>query len=181
MATKNLGGKTVIVTFSVAITSLPAFIQNQSWADYGGGADSTHYVRGKQITKANVEQLDVAWVYPHGETGFPPIIAGKVMYALGSNGSFIALDATTGKEIWVHAGLRGITSSGINYWERQDHKDRRLIFSINSYLQEIDAVPGQSAAGSALLPKALAIYENTLGPNSDQARFVRGRLVRPGH
>jgi hypothetical protein len=28
---------------------------------------------------------------------------------------------------------------GINYWESQDHKDRRLIFSINSYLQEIDA------------------------------------------
>jgi tetratricopeptide (TPR) repeat protein len=39
---------------------------------------------------------------------------------------------------------------------------------------------GQSAAGEALLKQALAIYENTLGPNSDQARFVRERLAKSG-
>ena len=70
------------------------------------------------------------------------MIVGNMMYALGRNSSLIALDATTGKEIWVHEGLRGITSRGINYWESKDHKDRRLIFSINSYLQEIDANTG---------------------------------------
>jgi tetratricopeptide (TPR) repeat protein len=36
---------------------------------------------------------------------------------------------------------------------------------------------GQSAAAQALLGQALAIYEKTLGPNSDQARFVRERLA----
>ena len=39
---------------------------------------------------------------------------------------------------------------------------------------------GQTAAGDALLRQALATYENTLGPNSDQARFVRDRLGRGG-
>jgi tetratricopeptide (TPR) repeat protein len=38
---------------------------------------------------------------------------------------------------------------------------------------------GQSAAADALLRQALAIYENTLGSNSEQARFVRDRLTRP--
>jgi glucose dehydrogenase/cytochrome c2 len=126
----------------LAIALPSAYSQNASWTDYGGGTDSTHYVRSKQLTKANVGQLKVAWVYPQGETGFNPIVVGKVMYAVGRSGSLIALDATTGKEIWVHAGLRGINSRGINYWESKDGKDRRLIFSINSYLQEIDANSG---------------------------------------
>jgi tetratricopeptide (TPR) repeat protein/Zn finger protein HypA/HybF involved in hydrogenase expression len=37
---------------------------------------------------------------------------------------------------------------------------------------------GQSDAGHALLRQALAIYEKTLGANSEQARFVRERLGR---
>ena len=37
---------------------------------------------------------------------------------------------------------------------------------------------GQADAGHALLQQALAIYEKTLGANSDQARFVRERLGR---
>jgi Tfp pilus assembly protein PilF len=39
---------------------------------------------------------------------------------------------------------------------------------------------GQTAAGEALLRQALAIYEATLGPNSDQARFVREHLAPSG-
>jgi tetratricopeptide (TPR) repeat protein len=39
---------------------------------------------------------------------------------------------------------------------------------------------GQSAAGETLLRQALAIYEKTLGSTSDQARFVRDRLNKPG-
>src|SRR6185436_17139585 len=54
------------------------------------------------------------------------------------------LDATTGKELWIHEGLAGITSRGVNYWESEDRKDRRLLFSINSFLQEIDARTGKS-------------------------------------
>jgi tetratricopeptide (TPR) repeat protein len=40
---------------------------------------------------------------------------------------------------------------------------------------------GQSAAGEALLRQALAIYEQALGPQSDQARFVRERLAQMTH
>jgi tetratricopeptide (TPR) repeat protein len=40
---------------------------------------------------------------------------------------------------------------------------------------------GQSADGNALLRQALAIYENSLGAASAQARFVREHLGKPGH
>ena len=66
------------------------------------------------------------------------------MYVMGRNGSLVALDATTGKEIWIHEGLNGMTSRGINYWQSDDGKDRRLLFSINNFLQEIDARTGKS-------------------------------------
>ena len=77
------------------------------------------------------------------QTGFNPIVVDDVMYVLGRGSSLIALDATTGKELWIHEGLAGITSRGVNYWQSEDGKDRRLLFSINSFLQEIDAKTGK--------------------------------------
>lgn len=114
------------------------------WWDYGGGPGSSHFVDLDQIKKSNVGQLDMAWFYPHGTTGFNPIVVDDVMYVLGRNNSLIALDATTGTEIWIHEGLTGINSRGINYWQTPDGKDRRLLFSINSFLQAIDARTGKS-------------------------------------
>ena len=114
------------------------------WWDNLGGPDSSNYVDLDQINKQNVSQLQPAWFYPYATAGFNPIVVDDVMYVLGRGGSLVALDATTGKEIWIHDGLVGITSRGVNYWQSDDGKDRRLIFSINSYLQEIDARTGQS-------------------------------------
>ena len=60
---------------------------------------------------------------------FNPIVVDNVMYVLARNSSLVALDAATGKEIWIHANLPGLTTRGIAYWESKDRKDRRLIFS----------------------------------------------------
>jgi quinoprotein glucose dehydrogenase len=39
----------------------------------------------------------------------------NMMYVLAKNNSIVALDAATGKEIWVHENPRGrITTRGIN-------------------------------------------------------------------
>ena len=87
----------------------------------------------------------MAWFYPYAAPTFSPVFAHDVLYGLGrNNASLVALDAATGKEIWVHEGLNGITSKGINYWESADGKDRRLIFAVDSFLQEIDARTGKS-------------------------------------
>jgi quinoprotein glucose dehydrogenase len=118
--------------------------RDKGWWDYGGDPASSHFVNVDQINKSNVGTLEVAWSYPHAATGFNPIVVEDVMYALGRNNSLIALDATTGKEIWIHEGLNGINSRGINYWQSEDGTDRRLLFSINSYLQAIDARTGKS-------------------------------------
>ena len=94
-----------------------------------------------------MSKLEVAWNYPTGDNSayvFSPVVADNMIYVLARNNSLVALDATTGKEIWVHENLPGITPRGVNMWESKDRKDRRLIFAINSYLQEIDARTGKS-------------------------------------
>jgi len=88
--------------------------------------------------------MEVAWSYPYAAGGFNPIVVDDTVYVSGRNGSLIALDASTGKEIWIHEGLNGMTSRGINYWQSDDGKERRLLFSINNFLQAIDARTGMS-------------------------------------
>jgi quinoprotein glucose dehydrogenase len=118
-----------------------------TWADYGSGPDSSKYVAFEQITKANVGKLTVAWSYPtrdHSTYIFNPIVVDGTMYVLARGSSLVALNAETGKEIWVHENLAGISIRGVNFWQSKDHQDRRLIFQINHYIEEIDARTGKS-------------------------------------
>ena len=129
---------------SVVVGVAAATRSNRWWWDNLAGPDSSNFVTSDQIKKSNVNQLEVAWFYPYAQTLFNPIVVDDVMYVLGRNNSLIALDANTGKELWIHEGLAGITSRGVNYWQSEDGKDRRLLFSINSFLQEIDAKTGKT-------------------------------------
>jgi len=114
------------------------------WTSYGGSADSSRYFNSKQINRTNVARLEQVWSYPFGETVFHPLIVRGTVYGRGRGGAIVALDAKTGKELWIHAGMQGMTTRGVSYWESRDGKDRRLIFSMGDYLQEIDAATGKS-------------------------------------
>jgi glucose dehydrogenase len=115
----------------------------REWRDYAGGPDSSRFVASTQITKANVGQLEVAWTYPAGLTDFNPLIVRGTVYARGEANSFVALDAATGKQLWIYKGAPGFNGRGVNYWESRDGKDRRLIFTTSNLLQELDAVTGE--------------------------------------
>ena len=67
-----------------------------------------------------------------------------VIYGRGRNGSLVAVDAKTGKELWIRENMNGMTSRGMNYWESADGREQRLIFAMNSLLQELDAKTGKS-------------------------------------
>ena len=126
-----------------------------AWKDYLGGPDSSHYSALKQINTSNVKNLDVAWSYPTGDDTtytFSPLVVDNVAYVAAKGGSLVALDATTGKELWVHTfaaagavpsrfgGIAGMR--GINYWESKDRKDRRLFIPANGFEYCIDARTG---------------------------------------
>jgi quinoprotein glucose dehydrogenase len=137
----------LLLAMGMAAQFAAAEQNHKTWMDYGGGPDSSHFVALDQINKSNVNQLQAAWIYPTGDNNsylFNPIVVDNVMYVLARNSSLVALDAATGKEIWIHEKLPGLSTRGIAYWESKDRKDRRLIFAINNFLEEIDAHTGKS-------------------------------------
>jgi quinoprotein glucose dehydrogenase len=114
------------------------------WTGYGNGPDNSRYFASRQIDKSNVNRLQVAWTYPFGDTGGNPIVVRGAIYGRGRNGSIVAVDAKTGKELWVRENMNGMTMRGMMYWESPDGRDQRLIFSMNDLLQELDAKTGKS-------------------------------------
>src|SRR5688572_30806174 len=117
------------------------------WPDYGGTPDQSKYAVTRDITRKNVSQLGVSWIYSTGDERayqFNPVIVDDVMYVLAKNSSLVAIDVRTRKELWIHANLRGITNRGINFWKSRDGRDARLLFAIDDLLQAIDARTGKS-------------------------------------
>src|SRR5215217_715356 len=87
--------------------------QQREWRDYAGGLDSSRFVAAKQITNANVGQLQVAWTFPGASTDFNPLVVRGTIYARGAGNSFVALDAATGKQLWTHDGVTGFNARGV--------------------------------------------------------------------
>jgi quinoprotein glucose dehydrogenase len=123
---------------------------HSTWSDYAGASDASQYSSLAQVNRSNVRQLQVAWNYPTGDGNkylFNPIVVDRTIYVLAHNNSIVALDAKTGKELWIHPTdpkTTLITNRGINYWESADRSDRRLLFAADNFLQEIDARTGKS-------------------------------------
>ena len=119
-----------------------------TWSNYGGAVDSAQYSALDQINRTNVRNLKIAWRYSTGDSNryfFNPLQAHGLLYVLAKNNSIVALDARTGKEIWLHRtdpDSHLLTNRGINYWESPDGSERRLLFAQDNFLQAIDARDG---------------------------------------
>ncbi len=140
------------------------------WRFYGGDAGGTRFSPLKQINRANVRQLERAWTYHTGEidgaitrdkAGFAfqctPIVVDGVMYLSTPNNRIIALEAETGKELWVFDPKLGRTRTdnylrtrGVAYWEGRAGKgqaSKRIFFGTNDgRLIALDAVTGKACA-----------------------------------
>src|SRR5687767_15242297 len=105
------------VTTLVVLTGVPGAGQSpREWRDYGGGPDSSRYVAARQITRKNVHRLEVAWAYPGGLSDFNPLVVRDVVYGRAAGDSFVALDAATGRQLWIYEGVTGFNTRGVNYW-----------------------------------------------------------------
>ncbi len=142
------------VAIGVALAAVSRGVAGQSggaktpreWRDYAGGPDSSRFVAATAINKSNVRRLEVAWTYPEGDTDFNPLFARGVVYSRGRGTALVALDAATGKPLWVHDGIEGFTLRGVNYWESKDGTDRRLLYSVRNILRALDARTGTPIA-----------------------------------
>lgn len=126
-----------------AAAKTPGAFDFEGWDQNLGGADSSQYSSLAQIDKTTVTRLNVAWTYPSGENYvFNPLIVGSTMYVLAKGRSIVALDATSGRELWVHPNEGPVGARGMSYWRSTDGMDERLLYLNAGFLTAIDAKTG---------------------------------------
>ncbi|PWT97559.1 MAG: pyrrolo-quinoline quinone [Terriglobia bacterium] len=120
------------------------------WRVYNGSPGGSHYSSLKQINQSNVGQLQVAWTYDAGDVPGTletnPIVVNGVLYGNTTSQKVFALNAATGKEIWIFPtgeGGRG-GNRGLAYWG--SGSDQRIFESFGRYLYAIDANTGKRVA-----------------------------------
>ncbi len=113
------------------------YFQQGGWANYGNDPGGIRYSPLNQINTDNVSKLKQAWVYQSGElktyagtnisskAAFEttPIMVDSILYLSTPTNRIIALNAETGRELWVynpHVNLHGdyseVTSRGVSKW-----------------------------------------------------------------
>jgi len=131
------------------------------WPAYGKDAGGARFSPLTQITPANVGQLQVAWTYhmnpnPAAATGrvpfstTTPVMADGLMYLGTPYGRVVALDATSGKQVWVYEMPQGDQPPyrGLAYWPGDGAHGPRIIFgSERGKLIALDAKTGKPAEG----------------------------------
>ena len=130
------------------------------WRYIAGDAGSTKYSPLDQITRENVEQLDIAWRWSARNFGprvdfyyaATPVMVGGVLYTTaGSRRDVVAIDAATGETLWMHrldegaraeaALLLAAAGRGVAYWT--DGEEERIICVTRGYqLIALDAKTG---------------------------------------
>src|SRR5579863_9854519 len=133
--------------------------KNRDWPTYGGAPENNHYSMLTQINRSNVKQLAVAWSFDTQEEGVlqtSPIIVDGVLYGITPTQRVFALDAATGRSLWVFdSGIRGTQPDrGLAYWSAENNvggevqkKDRRILVGVMNFLYALDATTGKPIPG----------------------------------
>lgn len=122
-------------------------VKSTEWTEYLGGPDRNHYSTLTQINKGNVKDLKIAWTYSmpdSGQTQANPIIVDGVLYGVTPAVQAFALDAATGKQLWLFGDKSkngSNTSRGVSYWS--DGADKRIMHAMGSFLYALDAKTGK--------------------------------------
>lgn len=112
----------------------PAGLPAADWTAYGGNWNGQRYSALRQITPANVKDLQPAWHYQTGdfrgrpgdpvETTFEvtPLKIGNRLFLCTPHQNVVALDATTGRELWRYdpriqdrLALQHLTCRGLSW------------------------------------------------------------------
>jgi len=141
---------------TLILCATPILHAQADWPGVGNDPGGMKYSTLKQITPANVTNLVKAWTYETNDPagGFrgweiTPIVISNVMYFPTSGKKIVALNAETGKEIWVvdltALGAKGAGAKyGVSYWPGDGKAAPRIVVATNDgLLLQLDARTGK--------------------------------------
>jgi quinoprotein glucose dehydrogenase len=155
--------KSMIVAAGLSLSLAAARAAPGDWPAYGHDAGGGRYSPLTQINPANVAQLRPVWTY-HMNPAFDPKIGkspafvsqdtplevGGVLYLSTPYSRVVALDAVSGKEIWVYPlpGKDNPSERGLAWWPGGGKNSPRLVFgTVQGRLIALDAATGAPSAG----------------------------------
>ncbi len=152
------------------------------WPFVGSGQAQAKYSTAREITAANIDEVEIVWQWRPNETPLErygtrpgpfqatPIMVDNVLYLSTMYTRVVALDAETGAELWSFdprvyeggpkgAGPTGFKHRGVAWWS--DGNESRIFLNSRDRLYAIDAATGKPDAGfgeggSVLLTDAFA-------------------------
>ncbi len=145
----------LICAVGVAGTGSPAADghENIDWPVYRGDAKGNQYVAMAQIHAANVHRLQPAWEYHTRDANqrstmhANPIVVNRVMYITTPALKAVALDAATGREIWVfdpskynNGQVVRLRNRGVTYWKGS--AGERIFHFVRDRVYALDAKSG---------------------------------------
>ncbi|MFL3657814.1 MAG: PQQ-binding-like beta-propeller repeat protein [Opitutales bacterium] len=170
--------KTIAASPSADLTptdGLPPREDYRNWPRSHGDYTSSKYSGLTQISRANVHQLEVAWIYRSGDkpgnVQVNPIIVDGIMYAPTSGNHVVAVNGATGKEIWRYAPKGKTSRRGITYWRGPNRERDRVLFTAGTEIIALLAISGKldpdfGNDGIIQIPDTcaapLAVYGNTV-------------------
>src|SRR4029078_3757184 len=145
-----------VVSATVAIaTTQPASTghERMDWPVYRGDPKGNQYVPMAQIHAANVHRLQPAWEYPPGHANqrstmhANPVVVNGIMYITTPALKAVALDAATGREVWVfdpakynHGEVVRLRNRGVTYWKGREGE--RIFHFVRDRVYALDARTG---------------------------------------
>ncbi len=131
------------------------------WPVVNGNPSGNKFSSLKQIDTSNVQQLQQAWIYhsgdvdtaAHSQIQCNPIIVHGTMYVTSPQLKLIALDAATGKQLWIYTPFDSVPGQkksffilnncrGVAYWT-DNSGDERIFYTAGSFLRAINAKTGK--------------------------------------
>jgi quinoprotein glucose dehydrogenase len=159
MISKRLAGSLTAAAVCVTLAAAQApqvpsgGARNADWPVYRGDPKGNQYSALAEIHAANVHRLERAWEYKTGDANqrstmhANPIVVNGVMYITTPSLKAVALDAATGKELWVfdpakynNGNVVRLRNRGVAYWKGSEGE--RIFHFVRDRAYAVDAKTG---------------------------------------
>jgi quinoprotein glucose dehydrogenase len=147
---RGLGLAALFASATLVGAHAKAAMPDGDWRTINRDLALTRFSPLKDINRANVSKLAVAWTYPmKAYNTAPGVVVNGVMY-FPAGTRLVALDAATGKEIWTYTlevspeeRRGGFSTRGVGYWPGDAKTPARILVMANTRMLALDAKTGQ--------------------------------------
>ncbi len=155
-----------------------ALSEQQNWLTYWGDYSAIRHRNLNQINTSNVKNLRVDWIYQTGQSGSfeaVPLVVDGVMYVTAANGYAYALDARSGRQLWLykHAFPPGRKANGVNRGFAI-LGDRLFMVTFDGNIVALDARTGRLLWQTEMAPFTNGQYTATLAPIVIKDKVIAG-------